>query len=551
MPLFLIDGMAAGLAHAHSAGRVHGDFSPLSVHLGENDEPCIIDLDTTRRLRAVANRGTHRPFCGLRHPARSYASPEVLSGAAPVASDDVFSLACIGYELLTGLHPFGGLNAMEFEAQGERVARHQLTPRSYAALCRGLAFERANRTVSAPQLLAELGPLGTLGDSPKRLSVLSALRSPWLVAGVGGLAVGALGAYLLTRSAPTPGPAEAPIVETPPALAAPPAEAGATPATPVAADTQTGVTPDASSSEPALSPDTPPTPEVSAAVAQTEARAAPVVSGRILRDPEEIAAAQAAAGVALRTPAGQPFPQEGWRDCSVCPALTMVSMPALAGGGQLAMGITEVTVAQYDEFVRDTGHAVAGCDTYDGAWRESAQASYRTPGFAQSAAHPVTCVSWSDARAYADWLSTRTGRGYRLPTSLEWESAAGPQAIEACDRANLADASAAQRYPGWSSSDCDDGQLYTAPAGSLAANAMGLHDMYGNLFEWVQDCWEGVVGGCQERILRGGSWFTPPQAGAGLSHFPAGHRASSFGFRVVRAPALNAVEPERAAEAAP
>jgi formylglycine-generating enzyme required for sulfatase activity len=172
--------------------------------------------------------------------------------------------------------------------------------------------------------------------------------------------------------------------------------------------------------------------------------------------------------------------------------------------------------------------------------------------------HPVACVSWDDAAAYAAWLSAKSGYVYRLPSSAEWEYGAragsdaelpwGETAAAACAEANVADYSAAERFPGWNVFPCTDNFVYTAPVGSFKANAFGLHDLLGNVFEWVQDCWHDdysdapadgsarVEAGCSERELRGGSWFSIPRYvnATYRNRFEHGYRSSSIGFRVVR-----------------
>ena len=170
----------------------------------------------------------------------------------------------------------------------------------------------------------------------------------------------------------------------------------------------------------------------------------------------------------------------------------------------------------------------------------------------------MTCVSWDDAQAYARWLSGKTGHQYRLPSASEWEYAArsggeaalpwGANAAAACANANVADTSAAQRYPGWTVFACNDGYVYTAPVGSFKANSFGLNDMLGNVFQWTEDCWRADyvgapidgsaanAGDCSEHELRGGSWFsTPAYVRANYrNHFAAGYRTSSVGIRLVK-----------------
>ena len=133
---------------------------------------------------------------------------------------------------------------------------------------------------------------------------------------------------------------------------------------------------------------------------------------------------------------------------------------------------------------------------------------------------PVIHVSWEDATAYAAWLSEETGEEYRLPSESEWEYAA---------RAGTTTRYTWRDDIGRNRSNCDgcggrwDDEDRTAPAGSFAANAWGLHDVHGNVWEWVGDCWhenyaraprDGSAwttgGDCSRRVVRGGSWDYNP-----------------------------------------
>ena len=124
----------------------------------------------------------------------------------------------------------------------------------------------------------------------------------------------------------------------------------------------------------------------------------------------------------------------------------------------------------------------------------------------------------------------------------------GDAAEDGCGYANTYDLVAAARYRlGWEEVRCRDGQADLAPAGQYGANAFGLQDMIGNVSEWVQDCatasyvgrprdaraWEWL-GGCDERIRRGGSWLTPAASGRSAARAAAasGERAADAGFRV-------------------
>ena len=192
----------------------------------------------------------------------------------------------------------------------------------------------------------------------------------------------------------------------------------------------------------------------------------------------------------------------------------------------------EVTLGQFAEFVRETKHKTRNCYyPQDGSWRD--------PGFKQTNNHPVACVSWDDASTYVDWLSAKAGHEYRLLTEAEWEYAAraGTTTAYHFGRTILGDMA---QYN-------SDG---AAAVGSFPANAFGLHDMHGNVWEWVEDCWHddytgaptsgsAWLSGCKRvnlRVLRGGSWDSVPGGlrSAFRSADYASNRDYNFGFRVAR-----------------
>ena len=277
------------------------------------------------------------------------------------------------------------------------------------------------------------------------------------------------------------------------------------------------------------------------------------------------------------TPAPIP-PGTTIRDCPTCPALTVLPTGRFEQGSAasennsafekpshwvmiahpIALSTNAVTVDEFRAFVSATGRDMQGCDTYDGTWRHRAENSWENPGFVQGGSHPVTCTSWNDAKAYAAWLSAKTGQQYRLPSASEWEYAAraggaaaqpwNAEGSDACASANVADQSAAHRYPGWAVFACNDGFIQTAPVGSFKANSFGLNDMLGNVFQWTEDCWnadytgapvDGAArsdGNCAERELRGGSWFSNPSFVRAnyRNHFSTDYRTSSVGIRLAR-----------------
>lgn len=189
-----------------------------------------------------------------------------------------------------------------------------------------------------------------------------------------------------------------------------------------------------------------------------------------------------------------------------------------------ALSRHEVTFDEYDQFAEDTGRPLPD----DEGWGRGRL--------------PVINVSWEDARDYAAWLAEQTGEPYRLPTEAEWEYAAraGTETIYWWGDALTA-----------GMANCDgcgsawDGRQ-PAPVGSLPANPWGLHDLNGNVDEWVQDCYAAsyaaaptdgsanTEGNCQHRVMRGGSWFDIPRLVRSASryrHPPDSHR-NSWGFRV-------------------
>lgn len=273
-----------------------------------------------------------------------------------------------------------------------------------------------------------------------------------------------------------------------------------------------------------------------------------------------------------------PAPRAVFRSCADCPEMVVVPPGTLRMGssegqgderpvhnvrvGIFAMGRYEVTRGEYSSFVTATDHASAGCDVLDGRGENlnrDSRASWRNPGFAQADDHPVACVGWEDAVAYARWLSARTGERYRLPSEAEWEYAARAETVSGrywdggsmgqCGNANGGDRTLLQRRRSWTPpvANCTDGVVNTAQVGAYAPNAFRLHDMMGNVWEWVADCWhddyqgapaDGSAwggGDCGRRVLRGGAWDTTPRGLRSANRYTSGKGANNTaGFRVVR-----------------
>ncbi len=147
--------------------------------------------------------------------------------------------------------------------------------------------------------------------------------------------------------------------------------------------------------------------------------------------------------------------------------------------------------------------------------------------------HPVVKVSWREALGYAEWLSFETGKLYRLPDEREWAYVASRWASRAapCQQGNIADRSLGRVFRQWRVIDCDDGFVRSAPVGSFQANALGVHDLVGNVAEWVNDCGPS---GCGNHIARGSAWDSAGDE-LQLSFRESYDRPSDTrGFRVVR-----------------
>jgi formylglycine-generating enzyme required for sulfatase activity len=211
-----------------------------------------------------------------------------------------------------------------------------------------------------------------------------------------------------------------------------------------------------------------------------------------------------------------------------------------------AMARFAVTRGDFRKFTHETGYLSDaekgdGCYSYDGSsWKKDPAASWRSPGLPQDDSHPVVCVSWNDAMAYAQWYSGKSGEDYRLPTEAQWEYAARSAGkIEKYAGGNDVDAVA------WFAGNSGNG---THPVGQKQANGLGLYDMSGNVWQWTADWYgekyyrespranpAGPATG-SKRLFRGGSWFYDARGvRASYRDFAVPEfRSSYLGFRLIR-----------------
>jgi formylglycine-generating enzyme required for sulfatase activity len=250
-----------------------------------------------------------------------------------------------------------------------------------------------------------------------------------------------------------------------------------------------------------------------------------------------------------------PGPKTAAADCTQCPDMVVVPAGAFAMGSPpselyrgaetqhrvtiaspFALGKYEVTFEQWEACLADGG--CGGFVPDDHGWGRGDR--------------PVIGVSWEDAKAYTAWLSGKTGKRYRLPSEAEWEYAARagattPFSFGATITTRQANYDGGTGY-GNGPAGVNRGK--TTPVGSFPANAFGLHDMHGNVWEWVEDCWSDeysaatpangapfLGANCEGRVMRGGSWEDYPgdvRAAARIGS-NKGDQTWSDGFRVARA----------------
>jgi formylglycine-generating enzyme len=232
-----------------------------------------------------------------------------------------------------------------------------------------------------------------------------------------------------------------------------------------------------------------------------------------------------------------------------------------------AMATTEITRAQFAAFVKDTGYTQdKRCRSiWEKRLEDPTKVSWQDPlwpdGSKQADDHPVVCIAWEDAVAYAAWLTKKAGgkRTYSLPTEAQFEYGAragttgkrpwGGAPEDSCKYANVGDVNYLRIIPEYGAINCDDGYAFTSPVTAFPANAFGLHDMLGNVWEWAQDCraedlnatprdgtaLEAAPADCKRRVLRSSGyssaeWYTRTTTRGG-DPVP-GTRLVVLGFRV-------------------
>jgi sulfatase modifying factor 1 len=272
--------------------------------------------------------------------------------------------------------------------------------------------------------------------------------------------------------------------------------------------------------------------------------------------------------------------QDTFQDCADCPEMVVVPAGTYLMGAPpneadrqawdgpqvnvsfaepFAIARTETTYKQFAAFMRETSHRIApGCNLFNGSWRWVEDAAWNNTNFPMTDDHPAVCVGWYDALAFIAWLNAKGEHTYYLPSEAEFEYASragstttfpwGDDRADICDHANVSGLEVKAAWQHVDAHACDDGFIFAAPVKSFPPNAFGLHDMFGNVWEWNADCWSfshasqamdgsPVTQGfhCERRIIKGTGYESVARyarsAARGRDPIP-GTRIAVIGFRV-------------------
>jgi len=592
--------VADALDFAHQRNVLHRDLKPSNIMIAASGEAKLLDFGIARELKDSYTRVTGHETSGT----LPYMSPEQLQGQPPSPQMDIYSLAAVLYECLCGHAPFftGDLRHQILEVEARPLDLPQAD-----GLLRALAKDPRQRPASGADLVALLeGSVSTsvasnqrkesrpVGPSPEQ-AVSKPRKSPlhrillmgWLLLIVGGVAT-----MLWVRFKPAPAP-----------ITDPPTASGSSRREAVQPNTKSAAPlHETSKTEPTkgggnlagVGEDVEPIILLGQSPGDKSKPTATETTDELTYVPPPKGSLYDSKGPALSNPV-VPVPAEPIIRNNNHLRMNMVWITAgnftmgsheTEDGRQrdegpahtvtmdqdFWMGKTEVTVGQFRRFVEAAGYQT-DAEKQGGAYgitRWSPQQagavkgaepmperidglSWRDPGYLQIDIEPVVCVSWNDATAFCRWLSEKDKVIVRLPTEAEWEYAcrAGTQSAYVWGNqpdaghafCNAADLKAKEVFSDLRTFDWYDGVTFTASVNSLNANPWGIHDMHGNVWEWVQDGYEdrytgnqGSSGTAELRVMRGGSWKTgPAQVRSAERHRGRPDAAyNDVGFRVVR-----------------
>ena len=599
------------LGYAHRRGIVHGGVKPANVLFDERGHARLADFGIARCAAEL----------GHPHPAAAgYLSPEQARGNPPGQRSDLYSVGVLAYELLTGVLPFQGEDAVATAIAHVEQPIPRLPPMVGAWqpwIDKALAKLPAQRFQSAEEMADALSAIDGLQEGGARpVSNRAKPRVPtWAVAAAAlVVAAGAIAGWATWKHHRAPGAAatqsSALATTTSPVVDAPAASAPSTPAPPATIAPLAGRVQILIAQADALRAGdhlfSPPgdnaaeqylaaltlDPGNPAAVAGIDAMLATLgrrldsawrndrftqamgllkqcdllathASASSRRDWQAQRAALAktvgsgvaaasrdhdAKRVAAMKPLADALPASypagfdaaaAEREATTLAAGTLLRdpngpvlayVPATDNAPAFAIQRVEVTRADYAAFAQATHRPASKCLEAYNPFSRMQHLTWQKPGFAQAGDHPVVCVSWNDAVAYAAWLSKTTGQAYALPSGAEWLRAAqGVPKENPCQLGNVDDVSRKTTMDNDKLS-CNDGAEYTAAVGHYAPSGVGAFDMYGNVSEWV------TGGSAGSRVFRGLSWrdggHQTPLGRQGTADSDVGY--TNVGFRVVR-----------------
>ena len=264
--------------------------------------------------------------------------------------------------------------------------------------------------------------------------------------------------------------------------------------------------------------------------------------------PQQIAAAQD------RARSWRP-PGSVFRDCPQCPEMVVVPAGSFTMGSPSSEKYRRDAEGPQRRVTIGYAFAVGKYEVTFAEWEACASSGgcggYRPSDFGMGRGkRPVINVSWEDAQDYVGWLSRKTGEEYRLLSEAEWEYAARAGTTGPFHTGGTISTDQANYDGGYVYGNGREGvyREKTVPVGSFGGNGFGLHNMHGNVFEWVEDCYNESYAGapsdgsawksgsCVRRVFRGGSWVNRPRnlRSAIRGWFGSGSRFVLNGFRVAR-----------------
>lgn len=560
--------LLSGLERVHTATILHRDIKPANILIRDDGTPVLIDFGAARRVVP----GQERSIVSAYTPV--YAALEQYSEAGDQGPwTDIYSFGAVLYQAVTGRKPQSAIDRLADESQ--RPVTEECKDNYPQPILAAIDSAMAIRPGDRPQSVTAWRQLAATASDPSGADeatvVMSAPRGPHDPTRV----------VSSPPRAPSPSPATSP--QTPPQTASepatkkpgqrnarvlltaglagivlmisglgfyffrdtvlPPLEPPSEPEAPQSEDTDPSPADEALVVRPAPPPEPPPSEP-------------PPVPGTRFSDPMSNGGS---GPIMVWLPAGTfqmgSPPEEAGRNLDERSHPVRIAEP-------FAISETELTLGRYRQFVETTDYrSDAGsefpCLRPDKDWQQLVEdwsLTWQQPGYEVTERHPVACVSWRDAQAYADWLSAQTGRRYRLPTEQEWEYAArggttfsrfwGDDPQAGCKYANIA--------------GCKSTPTYAGTTGTFPPNPFGLREILGNLAEWTcSEYDEGYNGGeaaCADRrsqtprVLRGGSWLDTSVLVRSAARDGArqNFRFNTVGLRLVRT-----LDPEPADDSGP